>query len=153
MNWLRTCLFVASWALLSTIGCADRPHDAERPKGGPSLGAPTVRWKHKTREEKMGFMAAHVQPTMKRLFVEYDADDFGDFGCETCHGGNADVLDFEMPSNSIYALPADNPMGEAMDYDEEIAQFMAGKVVPAMAQLLSEEPGKGVSCFTCHPKE
>ena len=152
MTWLRCFPALVSCALSLTLGCTDRPHDAKIPAGGPALGAPTVPWKHKTRPEKLGFMGAHVQPKMKNVFVEYDADGFSDFDCATCHGDDMEELDFAMP-NSLYALPADDPMGEAMDYDEDVAAFMAKKVVPAMAQLLSEEPGKGVNCFTCHPEE
>lgn len=152
MTWLRICSALVSCALSLTLSCTDRPHDAKVPKGGPGLGAPTVPWKYKTRPEKMGFMGAYVQPNMKDVFVAYDADGFKDFDCETCHGNDMEEVDFKMP-NSLYALPTDDPMAEAMDYDEDLAAFMLGKVVPAMAQLLSEKPGKGVNCFTCHPEE
>jgi hypothetical protein len=120
---------------------------------GPDLGAPNIAWEQKTHEERAAYMGAFVEPQMRRLFVEYDAKNFGDFGCPTCHGKDFDVIDFQMP-NDIYALPADNPIGEAMDLDPKIAQFMMGKVLPTMAKLLHEPAGpKGVSCFTCHPKE
>jgi hypothetical protein len=101
----------------------------------------------------MAFMGAHVAPEMKKIFVKFDKEEFADFGCKTCHGADMDLLDFRMP-NDLYALPADNPVEEAMDLDEDTAQFMIKEVVPNMARLLSEKPGPdGVSCFTCHPKE
>ena len=101
----------------------------------------------------MGFMAAHVEPQMKKVFVAHDADGFSDFGCETCHGADMEVRDFAMP-NDLYALAADDPMADAMDYDEELAEFMAKKVLPTLAQLLSKKTGVGgASCFTCHPKD
>jgi hypothetical protein len=141
---------VSGFVLLTA--CADRPRVAKAAEG-PDLGAPDVAWDQKTHEERTAYMGAFVEPTMKRLFVEYDPHNFGDFSCTTCHGKDLDVIDFSMP-NDIYALPADNPIGEAMDLDPKIAQFMMGKVVPTMAKLLHEPSGPGgVTCFTCHPKE
>lgn len=100
-------------------------------------------------------MAAYVMPRMKSLFVEHDAALFAEFDCETCHGGDMQLGGYKMPSEELFALPADDPVAEAMDYDEEITEFMVKKVVPEMARLFDQEAGTptGVSCFTCHPQE
>lgn len=101
----------------------------------------------------MAFMAAHVEPRMRQVFQEQDPDYYSDFDCATCHGRDADLIDFRMP-NDLYALPAESPMAEAMDYDPEVAAFMAGSVVPTLAKLLAEKVGpNGVNCHTCHPVE
>ena len=155
LSAFRTRVLVLGGLTLLPGACAERPQDARVPETGLSLGAPSVPWAHKTREERMGHMAAAVHPRMKRVFAEYDSDYASSFGCETCHGADMELVDYAMPSEDLYALPADNPIGEAMDYDEEIAQFMMGQVMPAMAELLSVKAGGagGLQCFSCHPKE
>jgi hypothetical protein len=100
-------------------------------------------------------MAAHIEPAMKHLFQSFKPKSYGDFGCETCHGNDMEIVDFHMP-NSLYALPEKDTIAEATSYDEETTKFMTEKVVPTFAKLLSEspkEPGSagGVTCFTCHP--
>jgi hypothetical protein len=127
------------------------------PEGGPNIGAPFRPWSQKSHDERQGFMAAHVEPTMKRLFMSFKPKSYSDFGCETCHGKDMDLLDYRMP-NALYALPEKDTIAEATSYDEDTTKFMMEKVVPTFAKLLSEspkEPGTagGVSCFTCHPHE
>lgn len=123
---------------------------------GPAIGAPDVPWSHKSHEERRAFMAAHVEPTLRHLFQKHDAKSYGSFGCATCHGGDMELVDFRMP-NSLYALPAENTIAEAKDYDEKTTEFMMSEVVPTFAKLLSAKAGDpgpgGVTCFTCHPKE
>jgi hypothetical protein len=125
------------------------------PSGGPDLGAPRVAWKDKTHEERQAYMAAHVEPLMRHLFQEHDKKEYANFGCETCHGKDMDLVDFRMPNPGLYALPEKDPVEEAKSVDEETAAFMVDKVVPTMTRLLSKTTasGKPVSCFTCHPSE
>lgn len=141
------------FALIAGAACC-AGCSAKSPEGGPALGAPEVPWKNKTHEQRQAYMASHVAPTMKRLFQSFNAKAYSGFGCETCHGGDMDVVDFKMP-NSLYALPEKDPVAEAMSLDEDTAKFMVEKVAPTFAKLLHEEAGKGggVSCFTCHQKE
>jgi len=141
-------------ALVASFGCTDGREGARVPESGTSLGAPRVPWRDKTHEERAAFMGAHVEPEMRKLFIAHDPKGYANFGCTTCHGADADLIDFKMP-NDIYPLPAEDPVAEAMEYDAKVAAFMMSKVVPTMARLLSEPPGKpeGVTCFTCHPKE
>jgi hypothetical protein len=94
---------------------------------------------------------------MKKLFVSFKPKSYSDFGCETCHGKDMDIVDYHMP-NSLYALPEKDTIAEATSYDEDTTKFMMEKVVPTFAKLLSETasgPDKrgDVSCFTCHPHE
>ena len=138
----------AAAVAVALAGCSD----AKSPEGGPNIGAPEVPWRNKTHEQRQAYMAARVQPTMKRLFQSFNGKTYADFGCETCHGHDMDVVDFKMP-NSLYALPEKDPVAEGMSVDEDTAKFMVEKVVPTFAKLLHEQPQKGVTCFTCHQKE
>ena len=146
---------IGATALLLTAACSGG--GPRVPAGGPSIGAPEVPWQKKSHDERQGFMAAHIEPAMKHLFQSFKPKSYGDFGCETCHGNDMEIVDFHMP-NSLYALPEKDTIAEATSYDEETTKFMMEKVVPTFAKLLSEspkEPGTagGVTCFTCHPHE
>lgn len=138
----------AAVAVVGLAGC----EGAKSPEGGPAIGAPEVPWRNKTHEERQAYMAAHVEPTMRRLFQSFNGKSYAGFGCDTCHGKEMDLIDFKMP-NSLYALPEKDPVAEGMSVDEDTAKFMVEKVVPTFAKLLHEAPQKGVTCFTCHPKE
>jgi hypothetical protein len=137
----------------STPGCGGGGTHARTPEP-PNIGAPDVPWHQKTHDEKQGFMAAQVEPTMRHLFQSYDAKGYAKFDCTTCHGNDMDRVDFKMP-NSLYALSEKDPIAAGKDDDEKITDFMMGQVVPTFAKLLKEQPGSaaGVSCFSCHPKE
>ncbi len=65
-----------------------------------------------------------------------------------------DLIDYKMP-NDIYPLPVKNTLEEARDYDEEVTEFMATKVIPEFKALLNQGQGPEtqVSCCSCHPKE
>ncbi|HVU02863.1 MAG TPA: hypothetical protein VHE30_13980 [Polyangiaceae bacterium] len=124
----------------------------------PAIGAPTVPFLKKTRDERRAFMASRVVPKMREVFHGLDPKGDEKFGCETCHGEDAEVVDYRMP-NSLYPLPQKNTIAEATDYDDKTTKFMVEHVVPAFAALLSqpvgdpEHPEKGVTCFTCHPHD
>jgi hypothetical protein len=146
-------LGAAALTLFVFGACTDRSEGPRTPNSGPSLGAPDVPWAKKTREERMAYMGAHVLPAMKKVFQKHDPKAYEGFGCATCHGADAEAVDYEMP-NDLYALPEGDPVAEAMEYDEEVANFMTAEVAPAMERLLARGAGaKGESCFTCHPKE
>ncbi len=144
------------WPLaVAAVGCS--PSEPGKPPRAPTVGAPAVPWRDKTHDEKRAFMAAYVEPTMRRKFQGFEPKDWGNFGCATCHGADMDFVDFHMP-NSIYTLEAKDTVNEAMSYDAKTTKFMVEQVVPTLAMLLSEPSGQPgdtgkVTCFTCHPHE
>lgn len=150
---------IAAAALLgaSVAGCGGA--GGGRP-AGPDIGAPQVPFARKTRSEKQAFMGSRVLPKMREVFQSFDAKGYEKFDCATCHGADMEAVDFHMP-NSLYALPAEDTLKEAADYDEKTTTFMKEHVVPAMAALLSKKVGSpehpeernAVTCFTCHPHE
>jgi len=153
-KWVSLALLLGTpLGPLGSLGCGEKSaaERAENPE--VDLGAPEISWQAKTREQRMGFMAAAVHPRMKKLFVKSDKS-YGDFSCKTCHGQDMELRDYRMP-NDIYALPTENTLEEARDYDEDVTEFMVSKVLPEFKKLLNQ--GKGpetdVSCFSCHPKE
>lgn len=109
-----------------------------------------------THDQKMDFMKKQVVPTMKPLFQKFDAKEFANFGCKTCHGKEPAKVKYKMP----------NPELEKLDWaalkdgkqHPETAKWMADVVKPEMAKLLGEEEmsqtnPKGFGCTHCHQEK
>lgn len=126
---------------------------SKRPREpGVPLGGMGVSWASKNDEQKFGFMAAQVLPVLADVFQQYDTG-YESFGCGDCHGDNLEQVDYAMPTDGLYALPLDNPYENALDFDDEISEFMMVKVTPALQRLfdLGEGPRQKATCFSCHP--
>ncbi len=120
---------------------------------------PNKAWKDQTHDERMVTMKKLVYPTMKDEFVRFDAKDFNDMTCATCHGPGAKDKTFKMPNPKLPMLPATEAGFEKLKKDHpEVVQFMMTTVVPKMADFLGEQPynpktHEGFGCFRCHLKE
>lgn len=145
----------ASLACQGGAGAPSVQSSADPSAASDGFGAAETPWKDKTRLERTDWMGLEVFPKMKMAFGEFDGESFGDFECQTCHGRNMLGVNFRMPSE-IYALSASDPVGDAEEYDADMAGFMVNIVVPEMAKLLDTSPydpetQQGLSCFACHP--
>lgn len=145
------------------LGACGGPAPAEEQQGGEATsGAEQVEeqrvaWSEMTHEQKAEYMATVVVPRLRPVFQAFDAEEFAEFGCPTCHGENAREVGFRMP-NGLH--PLDPAQLEAMFASDDpevqrVAQFMGGQVVPAMAELLGQPPydpqtHQGFGCFGCH---
>ncbi len=118
-----------------------------------SMGSPGIAWSNKSEGMRMGFMAAVIHPRSQQLFVEFDDSYEEDFTCETCHGMDAELNDYEMPSESLYALPRENALEESMEYDPETTEFMRDELTAKFNVWFNEGEGPKteVTCFACHP--
>jgi hypothetical protein len=110
-------------------------------------------WAQMTTEERHAFMEHVVEPEMRELFVAFDSEEFADFGCETCHGENADEVEYDMP-NTVTALSLDDfPLTNSSDPRiREFAVFMDDEVKPQMAAFLDRTPRPqgDFGCLACH---
>jgi cytochrome c553 len=145
----QTRLLVAP-LVVAILGCTPSPKGVP----GVNMGAPEIAWSAKNREQRFGHMAAQVQPQMHALFEKYDAEYGKTFTCQTCHGEDAELVDWRMPNPNLYGLPKEDTLQASMEYDQEVTSFMM-EVTPAMKKLLNTGAGEpvAVSCFTCHPEE
>lgn len=104
--------------------------------------------------EKMNHMKTVIMPAMKTAFQEFDAKEFAEFSCVTCHGPEAKNGKFDMPN------PALPPLNEAVaNKHPAMTKFMSETVVPQMADMLGETPydhatGQGsFGCMKCHTEK
>lgn len=105
--------------------------------------------------QKMALMKGTVTPTMRGEFQAFDAHDFADFQCKTCHGAGAASGNFKMPNPELPKLDAAGGFAkDKADHPKEVA-FMQEKVQPMMAKMLgqpehSDANPDGFGCMDCH---
>ncbi len=137
---------------------------APAPSAAPAAGAEkpaatdTVGWHAMSHEQKMSHMKKVVMPRMSALFQGFNAGEFKDMNCATCHGPGAKQGKFEMPTASIPKLNPADKFAKHQGKTAEMTKFMMTKVVPEMAALQGEAPfdpatQKGFGCFECHMME
>ncbi|NIR35217.1 MAG: hypothetical protein GWO22_04055 [Actinobacteria bacterium] len=129
-----------------------------RPRDPSEIPTAPKPWEEMTQEEKGHFMDDEVLPYMKELFAEYDAEEFGNMSCGTCHGPDMQERNFEMPAPSLPALHASGTpeQREMVEEHPQMVRFMFNHVVPSMRTMIGEEEydpetGEGFSCYFCHP--
>jgi len=148
-------------SLSAAIANAADPPPPAAPAVKPAADAKKIDWAKMTVAEKKKHMKTVVLPSMKKLFVEFDAKHYKSMTCATCHGKKAAVVKFKMPSAELPKLPQPTDREGFMALQQkkpEVAKFMGTKVKPTMASLLSLEewePNKpnGFGCYNCHTKE
>ncbi len=140
-------------AVLALAACGGKSTSATTE---PSNAAPTPlapgAWEGMNDHARADFMKHTVLPTMEAKFKAFNADDFADFDCKTCHGPGAEEGKFDMPSGALPELDFSSPPDPD---DALIRDFMEQEVKPGMAQLLgmtewSPDNPKGFGCLACH---
>jgi hypothetical protein len=158
-QFLGLSSFVAALALLAACGGSqpaaatpEEPGAAPASEGAaPGEGSADVWSDTMSTKLKGEFMKKHVVPEMSKVFQEFDAQKYGDFGCKTCHGPSF------KPKPADF-LPELHMKGEKLAEAEskpEIAKFMGEKVNPKMAEVLGKKPfdpqtQEGFGCMGCH---
>jgi hypothetical protein len=108
-------------------------------------------WEGMDDKARADFMKHTVMPVMSAKFKAFDAEEFGDMKCATCHGPGVAEGKFEMPSGALHELDFANPDPD----DAKIHEFMEQEVKPTMAKLLgktewSPDNQAGFGCLGCH---
>jgi hypothetical protein len=145
---------------LLAAACGPKSKAADTTGGGgdgdavPSGPLAAGQWETLDGPTRAKFMGKVVKPMMKELFQTYDAEEFADFDCETCHGDGVKEGKFDMPNPELPQLSGDMIMKPDADM-EAITEFMKTKVRPTMASLLgmpewSPEAPDGFGCMHCH---
>lgn len=143
-----TRLITTSLVLLSLSACTKD----EVTETGDSVVEELPPWAEMTQEQRGAYMASDVTPAMAAIFQAYDAEEYADFSCATCHGSDADATGYAMPSD-IHELSVPPPEV----YAGPAVEFMYTEVVPAMAGLLEMDvydgANDGFGCYGCHTAE
>jgi hypothetical protein len=119
---------------------------------GAGTPAPTgMAFSAMTKDQQFQLMKTVVKPNMGKTFAAYDAKEFADFGCATCHGPNKEDTHKALPKLTLSGdgfkkLSAEKPA---------IMKFMAEVVTPQMATIMGEKPydpatHQGFGCAGCH---
>ena len=125
-----------------------------------NVPSPPSEWEAMSHEEQAGWMSAEVLPRMRTMFQGYDEERYASVSCATCHGPGAASGEFDMPTNSLPALPpTGSPEQQQMVQQYgPMLRFMYSHVLPTMQTLVGgedydEETQEGFSCFACHPHQ
>jgi hypothetical protein len=102
-------------------------------------------------EDREFYMIGKVLPIMHELFARHDAQRYGGFSCESCHGENMRDVNYEMPVSTIFRLPEPGSSGwRAMEATQaDAVRFMQEEVTPTMGTLLGQDD---YTCFHCHTR-
>jgi hypothetical protein len=124
----------------------------------PSAAPIEKSWKDKTHDERLAVMKEVVMPKTKALFQEFDAKEFKDFSCVTCHGEDAKKGKFDMPNPKLPKLNFKDSFAKHQKKTPKMLKFMMEKVTPEMVASLHEQPfdpkaGSGFGCGGCHTFE
>lgn len=125
-----------------------------------NVPSPPSPWEEMSHEEQAAWMNAEVLPRMRQMFQGFDEERYASVTCATCHGPGAASGEFEMPSNSLPALPpTGSPEQQQMSnqYGPTL-RFMFNHVLPVTRTLVGgeeydAETQEGFSCFSCHPHQ
>jgi hypothetical protein len=144
-----TCVFVG----LAACGGTVAPRAPLAPAAHEAQSWPTLSW-----EGRHDLMTLAVLPNMSRAWQEHDGAADPTMTCRTCHGANAEAVDYRMPNGLPPLDLAHLPSATSRDPREaRMAKFMFDVVVPKMTDLLDATPydpatRRGFYCFDCHPK-
>ena len=107
-------------------------------------------WDQKGWEQRHGEMTWRILPNMARMFHRFEGTEVPRLSCLTCHGRNAEEVEYRMPNGLPPLDPDDLPRADSPDEREaKVARFMMEDVTPFLARMLD---AREVSCFTCHPR-
>jgi hypothetical protein len=149
-------LFSSAFLIAILAACggnAPPPKNVVHPNNA-SPSWPTLSWED--RHERMTFT---VLPNMGQTWQEFSKTAAPTLTCRTCHGANAEDMNYKMPNPNLPQLdPQHMPSKTSKDANEaRWATFMIDEVVPSMASLMDAAPydrktGSGFGCFNCHTK-
>lgn len=112
---------------------------------------PEQPWAEMSHGDREMDMVGRFHPIFREYFVEHDAEEFAEFGCESCHGSDMQARNFEMPNPELPPVPpAGTPEYAALhEAHGEMMTFMEEEVTPAMQTMLGL--GASFTCNGCHP--
>lgn len=96
-----------------------------------------------TRHTRMTFT---VLPVLAKRFQRFEGADVATLNCYTCHGDDAETVDWRMPNGLAAVDPNEIEPGT-----ERMVRFMEQTVVPAANRTMTG--GGSITCASCHPNK
>jgi hypothetical protein len=120
---------------------------------GSAAEGPKSEFSKLSHDDKIKFMKTKVMPVMKPVFQKFDAKQYANFGCKTCHGKEPQKAKYKMPNPDL--KPLDFAAIKAGKEDPKMVEFMSKHVKPEMAKIfglpeMSESEPNGFGCLACH---
>ena len=143
-------------AFLVAAGCSsDDSSTKSDDTAAETKAAGDIPWEEKSHEQQEDFMKEVVKPTMGKLLMEHDGEEFAKVTCKTCHGESGHSRHWEMPTDELPKLDPTDKFAAHQEHDGEMLKFMMETFTPKMVELLGVEPWspenpKGFGCFSCH---
>jgi len=133
-----------------------KPEEAKPEEAKPEEAKPEAKpaWKDMTHEQRAALMKNEVVPKMGELFKEFDAKEFGEFGCKTCHRPGQKEK-FHMPNPALPKLDPKDGFAKHKKQNPKMMAFMNEKVLPKMKEILGlgdfdPQTKEGLGCGGCH---
>jgi hypothetical protein len=141
----------------SATAAPDQPDSGAMVASVDAAAAPAAKsWKDMSHEERLALMKDSVLPKMKAAFQSFDAKDYADFSCKTCHGEGVKKGKFDMPYPGLPKLDAKDGFKKIAAKHPAAMKFMEQTVEPTMADILglpkwdqATNP-TGFGCQNCH---
>jgi len=102
-------------------------------------------WSSLSFEDKHSRMTFTFHPNMSRRLQRFRQTEYPELACVTCHGMDAEDVDYRMPNG----LPPLDPAAMPGPDDSEMARFMTDVFMPEADRLM--RVGGTTTCFSCHP--
>lgn len=140
--------------LLPILGCPTAGGDDDDAAGDDDDSTEYEKpadWQDMDFDQRKEYMTQIVEPEMQAIFQEFDAVEYAEFACSTCHGDDAEDVEYEMP-NGLHPLRF--PLNPSTPEEEAYIEFMEDDVIGPMADLVDQEVGmSGFRCTACHELE
>ena len=137
-----------TWVIAIALSACAAPRarlPAKTPPTTPAAAVVDDEWARESWDERHDTMEFIVHPNMAQLFQENAHTTYPEMTCRTCHGADAEAVNYAMP----HGLP---PLDPAHMPDTPTAKFMTEEVTPKMIVLLGTT-SKSFGCFNCHPRQ
>jgi len=136
---VRLVAIVAS-ASLVLLSCGRAPN------APATTLSPRDEWSARSWEERHDVMTWVVLPNLARTFQRWKKSADPSLTCRTCHGKDAEEVDYRMPHGLPPLARIPSPGDPSLTPTE---RFMIDEVTPQMRELLGSPT---LSCNSCHPR-
>jgi hypothetical protein len=150
---MKLCVAV----VLLAAACGPKSPSSTMPTGdedSAGVALPDVPFEQLDHDQRAEFMRQKVVPVMKPLFQNHDPKHFAEFGCQTCHGAQANDGHFDMPNPELPKLN----LRDLGKFENDDIEWMSKEIAPTMGQILNEplssaDNPQGFGCPACHTME